>query len=164
MQPVVESVMKLVLALVLFAGGLGVWLLPKTSLVRSRRIGERLFVATCVVGVLCGATGLVLILVWPRQAIQWHLWEAAATPLALTYMYWMVIMRRAGSTNVVDEKQNLDMTNAGSLAWALSVPVMAVAWILSERGAFDNAVWFPYYLFVTLVLFSGATLYLFKRR
>ncbi len=85
-------------------------------------------------------------------------------PLALMYMYWMVVMRRAGTSDVIDEKQNLDMANAGSLAWAISVPAMAVAWKLSERGLFDTALWFPYYLFVTLVLFSGTTLYLFKRR
>jgi hypothetical protein len=51
-----------------------------------------------------------------------------------------------------------------ALVWALSVPAMPLAFQLYQAGRFDPALWFPYYLLVTLLLHSLGTLYYFKWR
>ncbi|MEK7405820.1 MAG: hypothetical protein AAB225_11990 [Acidobacteriota bacterium] len=154
---------KLVLGGLLVLAGLAVWLLPKSRLVTGR-ISERLFVVTFVVGALCSAAGLAALFVLPGRVRQWHLWELAVMPLVVVYAYWIAVMRKARTSEIVDEKQNFDMTNASGLAWALSLPAMMVAFVLYEAGLFDPALWFPFYLLVTLLLHSTATLYFFKRR
>lgn len=73
-------------------------------------------------------------------------------------------MRKAGTGAVLDEKQEMDMVHAGSFTFALSIPSMMVASVLHDKGFLDAMVWFPYYLFVTLLIFSATALYRFKRR
>jgi len=155
---------KLVLGVLLVLGALAVWLLPKTRLVRERRVGEKLFIATNIVGALCGAAGLVVLFVWPGRVREWHLWELAVMPYVLVSAYWLAVMRKARTADVIDEKQSFDMTQAGALTWSLSIPAMGVAFVLYEEGLFDPALWFPYYLLFTLLLYCLGTLYLFKRR
>ena len=155
---------KLVLLAVLALAGLAVWLLPKTRLVSGREIGERLFVVTYVVGAFCGAAGLVALFAWPGRVRDWHLWELSLAPLVLLYAYWLAVMRKARTSQVIDEKQDADMAKAGALAWGLSVPGMLLAFQLYQAGLFDPTLWFPYYLLVTLLLHSVGTLYYFKRQ
>jgi hypothetical protein len=163
MQSAIESAIKLVLVVLLVLAGLGVWLLPKTRLVTARAVGERLFVVTCIVGVLCGAAGLLVLFAWPQRVLEWHLWEVAAMPLVLLYAYWMVVMRRARSCDVLDEKQNADMTSAGAVTWAISIPAMSLAFVLPDEGLLEGGLWFPCYLFITLLVFSATTLCYFRR-
>jgi len=58
---------KLILLGLLAIAGLGVWLLPKTRLASRRSIGDKLFVATFVTGILCAAAGLIVLFAWPQQ-------------------------------------------------------------------------------------------------
>lgn len=163
MAPSVETVVKLALVALLVVAGV-VALLPRRRAAGRPVIGERLFIATCVVGALCGGAGLVILFAWPERVIGWHLWEAAAMPLVLLYAYWIAIMRAAPADRALDEKQDIDMTRAAAMTWALSVPAMSVPFVLSEKIAFDATLWFPYFLFVTLLMNSVLTLYYFKRR
>lgn len=164
MQSGIETVIKLILVTLLVLAGLAIWLAPKTRWVTARQISERLFTGTAVVGMLCGAAGLVAIFAWPHQVLEWHLWELMVMPLVLAYVYWFIVWRKARTTDILDEKQNLDMTQAGALTWAVSIPAMSVAWALHDKGLFYAALWYPYFLFVTLLVYSAATLYQFKRR
>jgi hypothetical protein len=159
----VESAVKVVLVVLLALAGLGIWLLPGARGGTRRRIDGRLFVTTCGVGMLCSAAGLVVVFASPRHAVEWHLWEAAAMPLVLVYAYWIVVIRRAPEAEVLDEKQAVDMTTAGALAWGLSIPVMGAAFVLQEQGLFDGRLWFPCYLFATLLVYFSITLYRFER-
>jgi hypothetical protein len=154
---------KLILLGVLALAGVGVWLLPRTRFVTGRNIGERLFLATYVIGALCGGVGLIALFAWPERVRLWHLWELAVLPLVLVYAYWLAVMRRARTLQIVDEKQDANMAKAGALAWSLSIPAMLVAFLLYEAGWFDPALWFPYYILVTLFVYSLGTLYCFKR-
>ncbi len=164
MPSTMNALSKLVLLALLTAGGLAVWLLPKTRLVSGRRVGEKLFVVTYTVGAICGAAGLVAIFIWPEHVREWHLWELAVTPLVLVYAYWLAVMRKAKTSQVVDEKQDADLAKAGGLAWGLSIPAMLVAFQLSEAGLFNPMLWFPYYILTTLLFNSVGTLYFFKRQ
>jgi hypothetical protein len=158
-----NTLSKLVLLGFVILAGLAIWLLPKTRLVSGRQISERLFVITYAVGACCGAAGLVVLFAWPGRVREWHLWELSLIPLVLLYAYWLAVMRKARSSQVMDEKQDADMSKAGALAWGLSIPAMMLAFQLYEAGLFDPALWFPYYILVTLLLHSAGTLYYFKR-
>jgi hypothetical protein len=164
MNSAIDTLSKLVLLTMLALGGLAVWLLPKTRLVSGRQIGERLFLITFVVGAFCGAAGLAVLFALPDRVLDWHLWELSVLPLVLLYAYWFAVMRRARSLQVLDEKQDANMARAGALAWGLSVPAMLVVFLLRQAGRFDPALWFPYYILVTLLLHSLGTLYYFKRQ
>ncbi len=163
MQSGIEAAIKLALVAMLVLAGLAVWLLPRTRVTTSRTVSGRLFVATAVVGAGCSAAGLLLLLAWPQRVLDWHLWELATMPLVLLYAYWLVIIRRARTAQVLDEKQDLDMTRAGAVTWAFSVPAMCLAFVLPDANLFQGGLWFPWYLFVTLFIFSATTLYYFKR-
>ena len=164
MQSGIDTVIKLLLVTLLVLAGLAVWLAPKRRWVTTRQISERLFTGTSVVGMLCGAAGLVVTFAWPDRVIEWHLWELTVMPLVLVYVYWFIVWRNARTADILDEKQNLDMAQAGSLTWAVSILAMAAASVLNEKGLFDPALWYPYFLFVTLLIYSATTLYQFKRR
>ncbi|HVX65245.1 MAG TPA: hypothetical protein VHA11_01510 [Bryobacteraceae bacterium] len=158
-----NTLSKLVLLGFVTLAGLAIWLLPKTRLVTGRQIGERVFVATYAAGVFCGAGGLLVLFAWPGRVREWHLWELSLAPLVLLYAYWLAVMRKARSSHVMDEKQDADLAKAGALAWGLSIPAMMLAFQLYQAGLFDPALWFPYYVLVTLLLHSAGTLYYFKR-
>lgn len=165
MPSALNIVSKLVLMFLLVVAGLAVWLLPKTKLLSERpHIGEKAFVLTYRLGALCGAAGLAALFIWPERVREWHLWELSIMPLVLAYSYWLVVMRKAKSSQVMDEKQDADLTKAGGLAWGLSIPAMLVAFQLSEAGLFNPAIWFPYYILVTLFIHSLGTLYYFRRQ
>jgi hypothetical protein len=164
MEPSMNILSKLILLVLLALAGPAIWLLPKTRLVAGRQIGERLFVVTYVIGALCGAAGLAVLFALPQQTREWHLWELALMPLVFAYVFWFAVMRKARTSEVLDEKQDLDLAKAGGLAWGLSIPAMLLASLLSDAGAFDPALWFQYYILVTLLVHSTATLYYFKRR
>lgn len=164
MDPATKILSKLVLLTMLALGGLAVWLLPRTSLVSGRQIGERLFLITYAVGAFCGAAGLAVLFALPERVLDWHLWELSVLPLVLLYAYWIAVMRKARSLQVLDEKQDANMAKAGALAWGLSVPAMLFVFLLYQAGRFDPALWFPYYILITLLFHSLGTLYYFKRQ
>ena len=158
----IEGVVKLLLVALMIVAAL-IALLPRRPAAGRPVIGEKLFVATCVVGLLCGAAGLVVLLAWPQHVLAWHLWELAAMPLVLLYAYWIARMRAGATGRPLDDKEDFDMTRAAALTWSFSVPAMAVPFALAQKNAFDGGLWFPYFLFVTLLIDSGLTLYYFKR-
>lgn len=155
----IEAVIKIALIFLLVLAGLAVWLLPRTRIVGSRSVGGALFVATAVVGILCSVAGLIILLVRPQRVLEWHLWELALMPLVLLYAYWLAVMRRAGTGQVLDEKQDADMTRAGAVTWGITIPVMCLAFVVPGASVFVGGLWFPWYLFVTLLVFSATTLY-----
>jgi hypothetical protein len=159
----VDVIMKLLLVALLVVAGI-VAALPRHRTAGRPVIGEKLFVATCAVGALCGATGLFVLFAWPQHVLAWHLWELAAMPLVLLYAYWIAAMRAAPTGQALDDKQDLDMTRAAAMTWGLSVPAMSVPFALAGKTALDGGLWFPYFLCVTLLMNSALTLYYFKRR
>jgi hypothetical protein len=65
--------------------------------------------------------------------------------------------------DLVDEKQEFDMAKGAALSMALTIPCMASLLTLCQRGILEGSVWFPYYLFITLLLFSVGTRYNYKK-
>ena len=164
MEYTTEGLIKVGMVAVLFLAGFLYWLVPRTSLAHRFHMSESLFVLTNIIGILCGIAGFLVTLVWPRLIIEVHLWELIILPFALIHGYWAVTMRVKSSSETYDEKQEHDMARAASLTWALSIPAMVILFLVDQGGHLGRLMWFPYYLFLTLAFYSGATLFNFKRR
>ena len=163
MEGLTEKIIKLILVLVLVIAGLAFWLLPKTRLAKRFRVNETLFIVTNIIGMICGAIGLVVTFVWPQFIVELHLWELILIPFVLVYVYWDIIRRAQKTSNLLDEKQVFDMTHAGAATWSLSIPAMVFLFILYEKKVVSGIVWFPFYLFTSLLIFSTITLFSFRK-
>ena len=163
MESQIEKIIKLILVFIIALAIVLYWLLPKTRLAKYFKMNERLFVITNIIGVTCGIIGLVVTFILPQFIVELHLWEIIVTPFALMYIYWLLIIRIKKTAQVLDEKQDYNMTQAGAITMALSIPAMVIMFTLYYNKVFDGPIWFPYYFFVTLLFFSATTLLLFKK-
>jgi len=163
MESNIEHIIKLVLVFIVALAIVLYWLLPKTRLAKHFKMNERLFIVTNIVGVICGIIGLAVTFLWPQFIVELHLWELIVAPFALIYIYWLMIVRIRKNSEIIDEKQDYNMTKAGAITMSFSIPAMVIMFMLYYNKIFNGPIWFPYYFFVTLLLFSGTTLFLFKK-
>jgi len=62
------------------------------------------------------------------------------------------------------EKQKTDLLKGGTTSWLASIPItiaLFLAGYVTGQGPV-NVLWLPNYLFATLLVFSGSTLYYFR--
>lgn len=163
MESIFEKIIKFSLLVIVLLGGLLYWLLPKTKMAQKLKMNESLFIVTHVIGIICGIVGLAITFLFPSYIIQWHLWELVVIPFALIYLYWLIIQKTMKAITIVDEKQDFNMTKAAALTMAISIPAMVIMFLLYYNNILTGSIWFPYYFFVTLLFFSGTTLFLFKK-
>lgn len=136
MEGTAEKIIKLALVLMLAGAILLYWLLPRTRLARRITMNETLFSVTSIVGIICGAAGLVVTVLWPQFIVQLHLWELILMPFVLLNIYWAVIMKTRRSAQILDEKQLFDMTHAAAVTWGVSITAMAILFVLTRRERF----------------------------
>jgi hypothetical protein len=163
METKFEMIIKLILVIIMVLGIVCYFLLPKTRLAKKFKMNEKLFIFTNIVSVICGIVGLVTTFIVPQLIVEFHLWELIVTPFALIYLYWLIIIKIRKTSGILDEKQNSDMEKAGAITMAFSIPMMVIMFWLYTNKIFNGPIWFPYYFFVIIVLFSGSTLFLFKK-
>jgi hypothetical protein len=163
MEFLIEKIIKFTLVFILLAAGLLYWLLPKTKIVKKIKMNESLFILTNIIGIICGATGLLVTFIWPKYVIELHLWELIVIPFALVYIYWGVIVRKLKTKDIIDEKQDFDMTKAGAFTMAFSIFAMTILFVLYSDQIIEGLIWYPYFFFSTILVFSSGTLYFFKR-
>ena len=163
MEGIAETIIKLGLLILVVLACLLYWLLPRTRLSRHFKMNERVFNVTFVISIICSIFGIVATTLWPKAIFELHLWELVALPIFLVYVYWFIVLKTTKNTDLVDEKREFDMAKGAALSIALTIPCMALLLNLYQRGVLEGSVWFPYYLFVTLLLFSVGTLYNYKK-
>ncbi len=163
MEAMTEKIIKLVLVVVLALVGLLYWILPRTRLAARLQVNETVFVVTTIVGVICGTAGLLVTFLFPGVIVELHLWELIVLPLVLINFYWLIVSRVRRTAAVLDEKQQMNLMNAAALTWAGSIPAMALLFVLYSENVLQGMIWFPYFLFVTLLIFSASMLFYFKR-
>lgn len=163
-KTMVEKVIKLVLVLILVLAALLYWLLPKTKLAKHFKMNDTLFVITCIIGMICGISGLAVTFVWQQLVIETHLFEFILIPLALIYVYWAIIMKIRKTSDMLDEKQIYNMTRAAATTLMGATCVMLLMYFVSYQKIFalEGKVWFLFYFFVTLLFYSASTLFYFK--
>ena len=87
-------------------------------------------------------------------------------PYILIVFYWLIIKCREKVGGWYDEKQYQDITKASLFTLVVSVIIMTAIFLVQYFvSAFDfiTFTWFPFYIFLVLLLFSSSTLYFSKR-
>jgi len=126
-------------------------------------LNDKVFIGTQIIGIFSGVTGLFITFLYPENIIRLHLWELLIMPYVIVQVYWLIIIRIKKTSIITDEKQEFDMSRAGGITFGLSMPGMIILFILYYHEILDGLIWFPYYLFLTIFIFSGSTLYFFKK-
>jgi predicted membrane channel-forming protein YqfA (hemolysin III family) len=135
---------------------------------------EVLFLTVHQIGIFSAVIGLVFIAVLycfgtPRTAysngLLFLLSIVVLLPYAAAVLYWLFTKRRVKIKEWYDEKQFIDILRGALVALIVSVLAIMVMFLLSILGLIKpgTVIWFPVYLFVTLLVFSGSALYLSKR-
>lgn len=138
-------------------------------------VDEIIFEVTQWVGIVSGLTGVAFtafafIVLDDFTARSWLLWVlffycgAIILPwLAVTvFRIGRLLFRREPSP--YDEKQKQDIAFSGMAAWLASIPLMAIILGISLGKSSSPVVylWFPFYLFSTLLVFSAILLARFR--
>ena len=120
------------------------------------------------VGVICGLVGLALTVLnfrfprplWMVQAQIIPTLVAILVPYALVVAFWLVIKLREGG-EWFDEKQRQDVGATSFLALVMSMAGMGLLYFLSldSLQGMVSVLWFPFYAFLALLIFSASNLY-----
>jgi hypothetical protein len=133
---------------------------------------EGLFVSMNVAGAISAAIGFAVMLlqfdikpltrVQQKYLVLFESWFILA-PYVLIAATWLWHAYRRG--HLLDEKQRSDVNRAGVTTWLVSIPLMLVLFLIPYGdGTYPAAtIWFPYYLFITLFVFSTSSLWFYNR-
>jgi len=134
---------------------------------------EIIFIIAQYVGILCGLIGMgftVLIFIKNVPVTLLKLLipfygSFIIFPYGLIAFYWLLIKRTEKPRDWYDEKQWQDVTKAALTTLILSIPGMSLIFFLNYLALHGPAsiMWFPFYLFLVLFLFSSSTLYFSKK-
>ncbi len=132
-----------------------------------KAVDEVLFEITQYIGIICGLAGVVFI-TWSFGALQdfqikaWHRWlfwfysAAIIIPYFTVNIYWVVRLAKRKILSLYDEKQKQDIAQSGLATWLISIPLMILVTVATS-GSNDSVtviLWFPFYLFSTVLVFS----------
>ena len=129
--------------------------------------GASVFTLAQYMGVVSGLLGLLLTFALiARQVPIARLWFHVPfyllflAPYGATALFWLVLKRHETVADWYDEKQWKDMSLAALATLVLSVPALTLFLFVDDVA---GVYWYPFYVFVALTLFSGSTLYFYKR-
>jgi hypothetical protein len=132
-----------------------------------KAVDEVLFEITQYIGIICGLSG-VMFTAWAFGALQdfeikaWHRWlfwfysAAIIIPYFTVVIYWVVRLTQRKILSLYDEKQKQDIAQSGLATWLISIPVMILVSLLNfgSNDSVTVVLWFPFYLFSTILIFS----------
>jgi hypothetical protein len=139
-------------------------------------VDEIMFEVTQYIGIVCGFIGLVFtayayVALGDFIISNWLLWLlmfyslVIVLPWFLLILYWIIRLSRKATPTLYDEKQKRDLASSGLIAWLSSIPFMVIILVTSLGQSSSPTVylWFPSYLFFTLMVFSASLLLKYKR-
>ena len=125
------------------------------------------------VGIVCALIGLFITYweYWLNTSPHHRKWAifpqviVILTPYLLVLFSWLFQVKRETKAGVYDEKQRHDMTKAGITTWLISLPAMTFLffWNYQNISGPGSILWFPAYIFITVLTFSASSLIYFKR-
>jgi len=140
---------------------------------------DSIFINAQYIGILSGISGLILITIfsvlsltiyplppWAIDAGVVVISLIAVIPYIFIVLYWLVIKLNERVSGWYDEKQYQDITRASLVTLITSMIIMALIFIAQyfiSALNFFNEIWFPFYIFLVLLLFSASTLYFNKK-
>ncbi|MGB8451658.1 MAG: hypothetical protein WCD89_04930 [Anaerocolumna sp.] len=134
---------------------------------------EALFLTVNQIGIISAILGLICLylLNWSQvpqtcqSGLLFLLYILFLIPYVLTAACWFFTKRKERPSEWYDEKQFTDVSRGAFFTLIITVLITIVFYFLSSFKIVNTgtALWFPEYLFLTLLLFSGSTLYLSKK-
>jgi hypothetical protein len=141
-------------------------------------IDETIFEITQYVGIICSLSAIAIIAricvaYWKNSVVMpkpmmWVMsitWIIIFLPYMSVILYWFLKLIHDKNRSMYDEKQKQDLATSGLITWLVSLP-LATAFFMINHGRIiqiSESVYFPLYLFTTLLIFSTSVLYRFKR-
>jgi hypothetical protein len=130
---------------------------------------EVLFTLIHSVGAFCGGAGLffanaafVMRILHPLLYFTFPiLFVLTLIPYSFLAAYWLVLKLKERPTDWYDEKQFQDISKAGLISMFATVPYLAAIYILNysmPKGPIQ-ILWFPFYLYFVMLVFSLSSLY-----
>lgn len=140
-------------------------------------VDEIIYEVTQYVGIVCGLIGVIFttyvyVALKDFTMIDWLVWLlmfyclVIILPYFTVIIYWIIRLAGRSEMTVFDEKIRQDIAQSGLTAWLVSIPVMVLIFV-SGFGKTPSAtmlMWFPFYLFSTLLVFSVSLLEKYKKR
>ncbi len=127
---------------------------------------ERIFVIANIFGIITGILGLYLVSreiqlgeVRPKNIYYLPGYLIISIPYALAVFYWISMKVHEKITEWYDEKQFRDVLRSALFTLILSIPGMAIIFAFKNPVTF---LWYPFYIFFVLLVFSTGTLMQFK--
>jgi hypothetical protein len=166
------------------------YILMVTLLISSRRpaYGEgeeevlkddSIFINAQYIGILSGGSGLVLIIIfsllysnvfpipsWAVNAGVIAISLIAVVPYVMIVLYWLIVKIRERTGEWYDEKQYQDISRASLITLVTSIIITAglfITRLFIDVFNFLSEIWFPFYAFLVLMLFSSCILCFNKR-
>ncbi len=134
---------------------------------------EAIFINTQYIGIFSGIFGIGVFAAFSAFTPLWALKKGifivsliAVLPYLLIAAYWLIVKIREKTGQWYDEKQYLDISRASLFTMVVSIIIMTAIFIIqyfSQAFKFMTITWWPFYVFLVLLLFSGSTLYYAKR-
>lgn len=126
---------------------------------------ETIFTLAQIVGIVTGILGVIFVFSQMRTQLETlfftiPIYLIFLVPYALIGFYWLMLKFNHKEKKWYDEKQWADVTKSGLVTLLLSIPGLAILFLINKPLEY---LWFPYYLFLILFLFSGCTMFFFKR-
>ena len=134
-------------------------------------LGEQLFISLNIIGIVCGFTGLFIVLLDSLFIVNPHSYKWAIIPYSFFVLApyliiltgWFIHSIRNKLSVLYDEKQKSDIYKSGMFTLLISIPLMLILFILNYNtiGGAVSILWLPFYLFIVLSVFSLTALYNF---
>lgn len=137
---------------------------------------ETVFEATQYVGIVCGIIGIAFttyayITLKDFAMKNWLVWLLMfycliiMLPYFIVIVYWIFRLNRKTTLTIYDEKQKQDIALSGMTAWLASILVMTVLFLFSfgKPASATVFLWFPVFVFTTLLVFSVSVLLRFRK-
>lgn len=138
----------------------------------SSLIGEQLFVSLNITGIVCGITGLLIVLVdfYFRSNPLSHKWAIIPYslfvfgPYLLVLFGWILQAINDRQSGWYDEKQKSDIFKSSTFTLLISMPIMFSLFLFNYNSVngIISVLWLPFYMFIILSIFSISSLYNFK--
>lgn len=134
---------------------------------------EAIFINAQYIGLLCGLSGMgsfaVLSVLTPLWALRKGIFPVSLIsifPYMIIVIYWLAIKAKERSGSWYDEKQFRDMTRGSLFTLVASIIAMTIVFMaqyFSQVFEYITIIWWPFYVFLVLLLFSASILYYSKR-
>ncbi|RMG83119.1 MAG: hypothetical protein D6707_01635, partial [Bacteroidetes bacterium] len=154
---------KVIIAIILVIALFLFWLIPKLNFARKLKMNQAIFYLVHSMGILCGLAGLGATIWIGSEIMVKHYFELLMMPLFLCYLFLAILFRIQGEDKVLDEKQNLNMTQAAAFAFVATLFFSFLLYAVDKSGAWIGLAFFPAFFSFSIFVYSGATLYYFLR-